>query len=746
MKKLTVVRNERALRIAERAQEAFQLGDMERGGNLLKQAGRIGRLPSFFYVSLVSLMLRQGNVPSAERALLEARASGETPPSESALWSGRIARAKGDIGSALAEFHRAAMIEPDFIDAWRELSFTAGQSGDLALAVDACRRCVALPEANGLDWSNLGRALAGIGDFAAAEQALDEAVLLAPDHAYPRSVVAWCALQQGRHEEAQAAIEAALARNPDDPSLWELAGTLAHNAGEPDVALGWYRRVSGRKPHDVGNLTNLAGSLVELDRIGEAAVHYREASRLSGDGLHALSAVLHVPAIPQALEEIAEIRSSFIPALEELQASGLRIADPLAAVTAVPFYLAYHGECNKDLHRHLASFYRAVAPDLAYCAPHCERYAGPAGRIRVGLVSAYLYDHSIGRTTRGFVARLDRKRFHVTAVFVGEPRDDELSRFIRARSDEAIVLPRGSLREARQKLADAKLDIIFYQDIGMEPTTYFLAHARLAPVQCYSFGHPDTTGIPTIDWFVSSQLFEPSGAAAHYSERLWQLPNAGTLSYYYKPQPVSPLEREVLGIPRAVPFYLCGQALFKLHPSFDLLLAGILERDPVGLVGLIHNARPALAARIRQRLQRTLGELAQRVIILPRVSSTDFHRLLAAADVVLDTTHFNGMNTSLEAFAQGKPVVTLPGTLQRGRHTSGMYAQMGLSDRIAVSADDYIERAVALGHSAELRQDFSEALTRCAGVLYENDATVRGFEAFFESALDEVAKRGGAGI
>ncbi len=42
----------------------------------------------------------------------------------------------------------------------------------------------------------------------------------------------------------------------------------------------------------------------------------------------------------------------------------------------------------------------------------------------------------------------------------------------------------------------SSLDILFYPDLGMTPLTYFLAFARLAPVQCVSWGHPVTTGIP----------------------------------------------------------------------------------------------------------------------------------------------------------------------------------------------------------------------------------------------------------
>src|SRR5207237_3541625 len=113
-------------------------------------------------------------------------------------------------------------------------------------------------------------------------------------------------------------------------------------------------------------------------------------------------------------------------------------------------------------------------------------------------------------------------------------RDDDMSRRSRAASDRALALP-AELEAARRAIAALELDVLFYQDIGMEPFTYFLAYSRLAPVQCTSFGHPDTTGVAAVDYFVSSDLFEPANAAEHYSERLFLLQNAGTLAYYSRP-------------------------------------------------------------------------------------------------------------------------------------------------------------------------------------------------------------------
>jgi protein O-GlcNAc transferase len=64
----------------------------------------------------------------------------------------------------------------------------------------------------------------------------------------------------------------------------------------------------------------------------------------------------------------------------------------------------------------------------------------------------------------------------------------------------------GGLERAHTQLGALELDVLFYQDIGMESVSYFLSFARLASVQCVSFGHPNTTGVPNMDYFISNDL------------------------------------------------------------------------------------------------------------------------------------------------------------------------------------------------------------------------------------------------
>ena len=82
----------------------------------------------------------------------------------------------------------------------------------------------------------------------------------------------------------------------------------------------------------------------------------------------------------------------------------------------------------------------------------------------------------------------------------------------------------------RQAISDAAPHVLLYPEVGMDMIVGWLAAQRLAPVQCVAWGHPETTGMPTIDYFLSSDFMEPPDAATHYTESLVRMPHLGHIS------------------------------------------------------------------------------------------------------------------------------------------------------------------------------------------------------------------------
>jgi len=338
---------------------------------------------------------------------------------------------------------------------------------------------------------------------------------------------------------------------------------------------------------------------------------------------------------------------------------------------------------------------------------------------------------------QGLMAALSRETFSVSVLSIGE-NGDAIAEAIRTSADEYVVLP-PRVQQARQIVASQKLDVLIYPDVSRDACATSLAFHRLAPVQCATWGHPATTGIPNIDYFLSSELLEADEADSHYTEHLLRL--TGLPAYYHRPRlPKQRRERGHYGIPEDCHLYLCPQSPAKFHPEFDLVLGEILDRDPLGRIVLVEAAEPSCTERLCARLRGRFRATGDRLHVVARQSHDDFLNLLALCDVLLDPVHFGGRNTTYEALALGIPIVTLPTAFMRGRMTAACYRKMGLADCIAASDSDYVDRAVRLGTDRAHRAALVSRILAANDVLYEDRQALHEIEAFLQAAVSRARR------
>jgi predicted O-linked N-acetylglucosamine transferase (SPINDLY family) len=590
------------------------------------------------------------------------------------------------------------------------------------------------------------------GEFDAAAAECRKSLRLNKDAAAAIRMLADCHYNLGvlRSREGPAGTDAALAEfrrafeiDPNHADAANNLGSALVAKGRREEGLEGFRAALRIAPREPRYLANLARTLVLVGRLDEASatLHTLARAHPSNAGAYLLADALLVPEITPDQASVATVRECVRAKLAALQGEDHPISDPLE-LAASYFPLSYHGICNIEIARAMAQAYLRWCPSLAWTAPHVAAWKAPEGRIRIGLASRFFRNHSISNTSRGLFEQLDRDRFEVIAIRLAASTGDEAARLIDAAADRVLTIParegyeKGDLEAARAAIAALELDVLFYQDVGLEPISYFLAFARLAPVQLTSFGHPDTTGIPNLDYFLSASLYELPGAQAHYSERLVELPDVGTLAYYHRPPAASaPKDGDgELGRGAGERIYLCPQTLQKVQPAMDDLFARIAALDPSARIVLIEFERHQREL-LERRFARTPG-LAGRVRFVPMVPYPRFLARIAHADVLLDTVHFNGQNTTLEAFEMGTPVVTLPGPLQRSRHGYGMYKAMGFMDLVAADADDYARKAVRVATDRAWREQCVARTRQTSGVLFENRAFIDGCE----EALTEMVR------
>lgn len=676
----------------------------------------------------------------------------------------------GRIDEARTCFQKVLRVDPAHAEANHLLGLMAYHSGKHAEAIAQIQKALAKRPASAVYLNSIGAAFQGAGRHDEARSAFEQAVRIQPRYAEAQNNLGTCLYQSGKFTEAEQCYRKALELKPQFVDAHVNLGNVHHSLGRLDAAEESLRAALRLAPQNALAWNNLGNVLKTRERFQEATECYQNAIRwdpnfamawgnlglvLQSQGrwegaLEAfdrsfqlrpvpgllVKCALALPVILDSVEQLHETRSRFDGQLERLLANpDLRLSDPVREAGVGAFHLAYHGIDDRERQRRIADMFLRACPSLACVARHCREprpAGGAAERISVGFISRYFHNHSVGRHYGGLARYLDRRRFRVLLLrFPGS--GDEMARTIAAGADEAVTLS-PDLAHARDEIAALKLDVLYYTDIGMDPITYFLAFARLAPVQCVTNGHPVTTGIPTLDYFVSCRAIEPPEAQRHYTERLVEMENIP--NYYERPQLAgAPKSRRDFGLSDDWHVYLCAQNLCKLHPDFDPLLGEILRRDPVGRVIFFHGLEPAWSDRLAARFNRTIPDVAARIGFLPRLLNDQFLHILTLADCVLDSTHFCGGTTTAQALGVGAPIVTLPGEFMRGRITAGCYQKMGLLDCVARDRDDYVRIALSLGCDPAFRARIRAAILAQNSILYDNPGFVRELEEFFPRAV-----------
>lgn len=657
------------------------------------------------------------------------------PPVHATLQQAIAHLQKHQIAEAIAAFRQVLAWQPDHAVAAGHLGSLYLQAGNPVDALPLLHTAVAQLSPQVpllLAWS---QALSATGHHPAALAAAEQASTLDPHSADARYHLGMCLYHLGRWREAAAALRDAVDRRPDHVEALVNLGVIYRSFGRLDEAAACYENALHRDPENADIWVNLGNTRAAADEMAGARQCYDRALGIRPDPGLAIRRALTMPAIVASDNAIDEWRFQLNAELDRLIQMDLRLTDPLRDVGMANFRLAYHGRDDRLLMEKIARLYVHSCPSLRWTAPHCARWEAPTNRrIRVAVVSRYLNRHTIGQLNKGWIARLDRRTFHVTVCQIG-PLDD-VAQAIAASADAAVHL-RGSLADMREAIAAQVPDVVFYTDIGMEPNSYFLAFARLAPVQCVTWGHPDTTGLTSLDYFVSLAAGETTESDQVYTERLVRLPVMGT--YFERPEvPTALPGRRQWDWPDEWRLYACPQSLFKLHPRFDAVLLDILRQDPVGRLVLIAGTIPQQAEALRQRLVELDDRTAERVLFLPYQDRTGFYNLLTSADAVLDPAYYCGGRTTYEATAAGVPMVHRQGRFLRDRLTEGIYQQLGVTDTIAADDAEYVQMALRLANDRQWRQNIGTHLVAAGNQIFADDHAVQALEAFLTGAVAAV--------
>lgn len=661
-----------------------------------------------------------------------------------------LAEAAGDKPGAIASLDRAVALKPAFVQAWFYRGILRGEGGDALAAIDSFRETVRLDPAHARGWNNLGNALRRLARLRDAESAFETAVALKPDYWLAVANLAKSLRDTGEVERAESLLRDALARSPSNapyrPLLVLLAGLLRER-GFLDEAAQLYGRAIQAAPEESAqewfHLGLVLGERGEAERAREA---YRRSYALDRRELRALfGAHLALPMIYADALELDAARERFGQGLVELETAlpkaleGLSSNQVIDGLRWTNFFLAYQGRDDLALQvRYSRIVHQAVAAGAPEWHAAITRSPGSRRRVRIGFASAFLHVGTVGRYFRSWITELPRDRFEVFIYHLW-PGMDEVASEIHARADTFRSFGGSDARPSiiAPAIRADDLDVLVYPELGMDVTSFALAALRLAPRQLCAWGHPITTAHPTIDAFISCAAMEPADAPAQYAEQLVLLPGIGTS--YRRPDVPEDATRSALGLPDDQPVLLCPQSLFKIHPDNDELLLDIVIANPRALLVLFSGRHPAVTDQFMRRLERAFARrgvaVRERVRVLPQLPHADYMRVNLVADAMVDTLHWSGGNTSLDALACGLPVVTLPGAYMRGRQSAAMLRLLGVDELIARDRADYLAITSRLVEDGQWRGDMRMRIRAAQPRLFErNDALARLVELFGDEA------------
>jgi len=654
---------------------------------------------------------------------------------------------------AVHSLRRAIELDPDLVEAWNNLGVALMALDRPEEAIEAYRGALQRQQDNSRAAVNLSVLLANHGHAVAGENLLRDLPAAAVNGSVLFHLGEMLRLQ-GRGEEAMAAYEECMAREPGDWDLRFGVGLALIACGEPDEALAVLLPLLAMRPDDANPLVAVGWSLFKIGEVQQAVELLGRALQLDPSLVRAYNLLglcfslqgKQEEAVEQyraglALEpKDVELRCNLAGSLRnqgDLDRSMAEMdtlleeePDCLAALIIQMFSCSISSEelapLNLDLGRRYWQLQRRSSSSLALGAstqpasapivPAQELEQAPVllpaetaveqvseeeapahdGRLRVGFLSAEIGDHVVGSFLAPFLRFHNRDRFAVE-LFVASRRFDPTATRLAAQAERHWLLYGMDVGRARELIRRRRLDVLvetsgFTSDSGID-----LLSERCAPIQCHYIGYHASTGLDTMDFFIGDGETVPEEFAPQFVERLWRLPRP-----WLAREPERDLPPALSVNQEPIPVLGSFNQMAKVRGETLRFWAAALQAVP--LARLLLKDRSTTDATIRNRILSTLAEEGidpKRVEFLPHQGTWQDHmNCYNRLDIALDTTPWSSATTGFDALSMGVPLVAIRGRCTSARMSSAILKGLGHPEWIAETPERYGEIVASL--SADL--------------------------------------------
>ena len=592
----------------------------------------------------------------------------------------------------------------------RVVAAALAELGQLDRALKALMPAAQAPAADLATLLLCGRISLDSGNAVQALALLRRALQIEPNHAEVWRWLGEAALATGQPELALASAATHRLRFHDDVRLADLHVRLLVRAARPDEALLEFERILARWPNHP-ELGPAYASFVTFEFPLQSAewlerIPWRP---LAGELSPSLvRGTLALPALYDSNESVVHSHQRVLAELQRLtelaKRSTLRGDKRADCLDAHMFFIAYAEQDVTAVLFAWGDFVEALCAPLRLELKRVDSQAEPpieprpgAPIRRVGFVTNRVGGSSAGRVFGRWIDEAVRIGLdvHVFALGAPDPADDSLARktFFQRFEHEHVR----SWRSVSNAILDSQCDLLIYPECQGSALQQLLAGIKLAPLQAAGFGNPVSTGLRSMDYFLSPVEAEPAFAKLHYREQLVTL--SGTWSGISPPPAASSWPRSAFGLADDAHVYLITQPMPKWTPSFRAAVRQLLLTDDHAQLVIVQWSLAfsfrAFELMLRTEFAASGLSYADRVTVCGWLSHPDYLSLHNVADVVLDTFGFSGGVSTVDALACGRPVVTLRGTFLRGRQSAALIERSGSPENVVESPEAFVSRAIA---------------------------------------------------
>jgi predicted O-linked N-acetylglucosamine transferase (SPINDLY family) len=386
---------------------------------------------------------------------------------------------------------------------------------------------------------------------------------------------------------------------------------------------------------------------------------------------------------------------------------------------SISYDFCYYGINCKEMYSELNKFYHNLCNAFVKTINHKK-----TNKIKIGIISYFVIaNHSVSNDRIGVINGLIKDdKFDVKII--SNNTCGLLYDYV-IENKKNLFLFDCSIDDLVKKIMDFDFDIILYPDIGMMSFYQILAMNRLAPIQLNTWGHSETSGIDTIDYFISSIFYEPTNGQDFYTEKLIKLNSLCT--YYYERSNKFDINTTITNkytfcFSKQNNIYCIPATSHKIHPTFIKILQNILQKDPNAIITFM--AKKIEFESFMSYLEEIFKENINKLRLIEVMEFPKYMEFLNCVDIVLDTYPFGGCNSTIDAFNVNKIVITMPGDRLNGRFSYGFYKKMDIIEPICNSEMEYVDKAIFYVNNLDERLKIENKIKENKHLLFEEQKSI----------------------